>query len=55
MTLACPKEGLRAAGASAAVGMLYVAYISVPPLAFKSLGVRYATPFGRDTIVRIDP
>jgi len=54
MTLACPKEGLRARGANAVVGTLYVADISVPPLVYASLGVPYATPFGRDAIVRID-
>lgn len=54
VTLACPKDALRAPGGEAAVGALYVADISVPPLVYPSLGVPYATPFGRDSIVRID-
>ena len=53
LTLACPKEGLRAAGVREAVGTLYVADISVPPLVYRSLEVPYATPFGRGPVVRI--
>jgi NAD(P)H-hydrate epimerase len=54
LTLACPKEGLRAPGAGDAVGALYVADISVPERVYGSLGVPYTTPFGRNTIVRIE-
>lgn len=54
LTLACPKEGLRAPGAGDAVGALHVADISVPALLYESLGVPYATPFGSSTIVRIE-
>ena len=54
LTLACPKEGLRGAGAVDAVGALYVADISVPAVVYEGLGVSYATPFGSSTIVRIE-
>lgn len=54
LTLACPKEGLRAAGAGEAAGALYLADISVPALVYERLGVPYATPFGSSAIIRIE-
>jgi NAD(P)H-hydrate epimerase len=53
MTLALPKEGLRGPGAAGAVGRLYLADISVPPLAYERLAIPYSSPFGAHTIVRI--
>jgi NAD(P)H-hydrate epimerase len=55
LTLAAPKEGLRAPGAAAAVGGLYVADLSVPPWVFARLGLVPAAPFGAATIVRLHP
>lgn len=40
MTLALPKEGLRASGAEAHVGELYLADISVPPALYRSPALR---------------
>lgn len=54
LTLAVPKEGLRAAGAGEAAGTLYVADISVPALVYERLGVPYGTPFASSTIVRVE-
>jgi len=54
LTLALPKEGLRAPGAAEAVGALYAADISVPALVYERLGIPYATPFGGSTIVHIE-
>jgi NAD(P)H-hydrate epimerase len=53
LTLAAPKHGLRAPGAPVAVGPLYVADISVPPLVWAQLGLPPPSPFGRHTIARI--
>lgn len=53
MTLAAPKEGLRAGGARDAVGNLYLADISVPPAAFERIGIPYATPFSEGPLVRL--
>jgi len=53
LTLAAPKEGLRARGTRTAVGELFVADISVPPLVYERLGIRYLSPFGESTIVRV--
>lgn len=53
LTVALPKEGLRAPGAAAAVGELYLADISVPPAVYARLGVAYRSPFGASTIVRL--
>lgn len=53
LTLAAPKTGLRAAAATAAVGDLYLADISVPPLAFARIGRDYAPPFAESPLVRI--
>ena len=56
MTLALPKQGLRAKDASAHVGELYLADISVPPALYgrAPLGLRVQTLFALDDIVRID-
>lgn len=51
MTLAAPKEGLRAA--PDAVATLFVADISVPEIAYRRLGIGYTTPFAGSAIVRI--
>lgn len=55
LTLALPKEGLRAAGARAAVGELYLADISVPPelYAEPALGLAVSPLFARNDIVRL--
>ena len=54
LTLAQPKTGLRAPGVGAAVGALYLADISVPPLVYTRLGLEYRTPFARGPIVRVE-
>jgi len=41
----------RAPGAAEAVGRLYLADLSVPPLVYERLGLDYVSPFGRGTIV----
>ena len=55
LTLALPKEGLRAAAAAAYVGELYLADISIPAelYAQPSLGIEVGAPFASDDIVRI--
>jgi NAD(P)H-hydrate epimerase len=53
LTLAAPKQGLRAAGVAAAVGRLYLADISVPPLVWERLGLPPFSPFSTHTIARI--
>ncbi len=47
LTLALPKEGLRAG----AVSRLYLGDLAVPPLVYERLGLDYESPFGRGTIV----
>jgi NAD(P)H-hydrate epimerase len=54
LTLAAPKTGLRAPGAAGAVGALYLADISVPPVVWARLGLALPSPFGTHTIARID-
>lgn len=54
LTLAAPKEGLRAPGAREVAGELFLADISVPPLVYERLGVAYASPFAENTIVRTE-
>jgi NAD(P)H-hydrate epimerase len=49
MTLAAPKLGL----CSPAVGDLYLADLSIPPLGYERLGVPYATPFAAAPLVRV--
>jgi NAD(P)H-hydrate epimerase len=53
LTLAAPKHGLRAPGAAGAVGALYLADISVPPVVWARLGLALPSPFGTHTIVRV--
>lgn len=55
MTLALPKEGLRAPGVEEQVGELYLADISVPPglYAEPALGVSIGPLFAQDDIIRL--
>jgi NAD(P)H-hydrate epimerase len=53
LTLAAPKHALRAPGTAAAVGQLYLADISVPPLVWARLGLAPPWAFGTHTIARI--
>jgi NAD(P)H-hydrate epimerase len=55
MTLALPKEGLRAAGVKTQVGELYLADISVPPQLYAepALGLDVGPIFAKSDIVRI--
>lgn len=52
LTLALPKEGLRAA-AAAFVGELYLADISVPPALYARLGIKVDSLFAQRDIIRI--
>jgi len=54
LTLALPKDGLRAPGARDPVGRLYLADISVPPSVYERLGRPHASPFGAGPLVRVD-
>ncbi len=55
MTLALPKEGLRAPGAVAHVGELYLADISVPPSLYNepALGLQVGPIFATAEVVRL--
>ncbi|MDH3383036.1 MAG: NAD(P)H-hydrate epimerase [Deltaproteobacteria bacterium] len=55
MTLALPKEGLRAPGVKANVGELYLADISVPPSLYAGpgLGLALGHLFARSDILRL--
>ena len=55
MTLALPKEGLRAPGVEAQVGELYLADISVPPELYAGLGFESEVPhvFAEADVVRL--
>lgn len=54
MTLALPKEGLRAPGVESYVGDLYLADISVPPeLYSRFLGIDLGSIFARSDILRL--
>jgi NAD(P)H-hydrate epimerase len=55
MTLAFPKEGLRAPGVEAQVGELYLADISVPPSLYArpTLGLQVGHIFSQSDIVRL--
>jgi NAD(P)H-hydrate epimerase len=53
MTLAAPKAGLRGPAASATVGRLFLADISVPALVYGRLGVPYESPFGTGPLVEL--
>ncbi|MEE9561146.1 MAG: hypothetical protein V3V64_10185, partial [Acidiferrobacterales bacterium] len=55
MTLALPKEGLRAPGVEEHVGELYLADISVPPglYAETALGLTVGPLFAREDVIRL--
>ena len=55
MTLALPKEGLRAAGVRQYVGELYLADISVPPALYAGSGLSFDVGpiFAQSEIVRL--
>lgn len=55
MTLALPKEGLRAAGVDAQVGELYLVDISVPPELYAEDGLNLDVPylFAESDIIRL--
>ena len=55
MTLALPKEGLRALGVEDQVGELYLADISVPPRLYAepALGLEVEHIFATNDIVRL--
>jgi NAD(P)H-hydrate epimerase len=54
MTLALPKEGLRASGVETHVGELYLADISVPPELYERfLGLEVGPIFAKSEIVRL--
>ena len=55
MTLALPKEGLRAEGVGAHVGELYLADIGVPPVLYArpSLGLDVGAIFATEDIIRL--
>ena len=55
MTLALPKEGLRAPDVDQQVGELYLADISVPPRLYSAppLAIEVGPLFARDDIIRL--
>ncbi len=55
MTLALPKEGLRAPGVEERVGELYLADISVPPSVYAglALGLEVGHLFAESDIIRL--
>jgi NAD(P)H-hydrate epimerase len=53
LTLALPKEALRAAAAREAVGQLLLGDISVPAAVYERLGLTFAAPFASGPIVRV--
>ena len=55
MTLALPKEGLRAPGVEAHVGELYLADIGVPPSLYAepALGLDVGSVFAREDVIRL--
>ena len=55
MTLALPKEGLRAPGVAPHVGELYLADISLPPSLYAApvLGLSVGPLFARDNVIRL--
>jgi NAD(P)H-hydrate epimerase len=54
MTLALPKTGLMTPEASAHVGDLYLADISVPPELYARLGIEALRLFAHDSILKIE-
>ena len=53
LTLALPKEGLRAGDGGGVVGDLYLGDISVPPAVYERLGLSFSSPFGRSPLVKV--
>jgi NAD(P)H-hydrate epimerase len=53
LTLALPKEGLRAGDAADVVGDLYLGDISVPSAVYERLGLSFDSPFGRSPLVKV--
>jgi NAD(P)H-hydrate epimerase len=55
MTLALPKEGLRATGVEQYVGELYLADIGVPPALYASpsIGIEVGPLFAREDVIRL--
>ena len=53
MTLALPKEGLRAPGVASHVGELYLADISVPPGLYTALGLQVEPIFAQSELIRL--
>jgi NAD(P)H-hydrate epimerase len=53
LTLAAPKRALLEAGATEAVGRLYLADISVPEIVYQRLRLPYRTPFAHGPLLAI--
>jgi NAD(P)H-hydrate epimerase len=53
LTLALPKDALRAAGARPLVGDLYLADISIPATVYDRLGITYRPPFSGSPIIQL--
>jgi NAD(P)H-hydrate epimerase len=53
LTLALPKETLRAGAARPLVGELYLADISIPATVYERLGIGYRSPFSGSPIVQL--
>lgn len=53
LTLALPKEALRAAAARPLVGDLHLADISIPANVYARLGITYQSPFSGSPIVQL--
>ncbi len=53
LTLALPKDGLRAPTAREAAGRLFLGDVSVPPSVYDRLGIPYRSPFGEGPLVLI--
>jgi NAD(P)H-hydrate epimerase len=53
LTLALPKEALRARAARPLVGELYLADISIPAAVYDRLGIAYRSPFRGSPIVQL--
>jgi NAD(P)H-hydrate epimerase len=53
LTLALPKEALRAEAARPLVGELYLADISIPAIVYDRLGISYRSPFSGSPIVQL--
>jgi NAD(P)H-hydrate epimerase len=53
LTLALPKEALRAEAARPLVGELYLADISIPATVYDRLGIGYRSPFSGSSVVQL--